>query len=195
MNKFLTPLEAQTIQQDREHLEVVVLLVTNDINHLVNGIVLETHLGRTDVLRHIDRSAIATQQQLLIKSLVGQVSPYTIVLMALEETLGESLLHFGLALEVSLRFVVYLIKANAHLLVGLIETSIHPVVHFFPQGTHLWVVVLPLHQHLVSFLNQWSLLLGLFFVHALGNEFLDFLTVMLVKGYIVVANQVIALLA
>ena len=54
VNQFLAPLEAQSIEQQREHLEMVVLLVAHHIYHLVNRIVLETHLRRSDVLSHID---------------------------------------------------------------------------------------------------------------------------------------------
>ena len=174
---------------------MVVLLVANDIDHLVNGIVLETHLGSTDVLRHIYRCAVATQQQFLVQTFVGQVSPYRVVLVALKETLGESLFHLGFTLQVSLTLVIYLVEGNAHLLVGLVETGIHPVVHLLPQGAHLRVVLLPFHQHLVSLLDERSLLLSLFFVHALSHEFLYLLAVVLVEGYIVVTNQVVALLA
>ena len=58
VHQFLTPLEAQTVQQNAKHLEVVVLLIAYDIDHLVYGIVLEAHLGSTDILCHIDGSTV-----------------------------------------------------------------------------------------------------------------------------------------
>ncbi len=62
VDKVLAPLEAQTVEQDGEHLEVIVLLIAHHVDHLVDGIVTETKLGRTDVLRHVDRSSVGTKQ-------------------------------------------------------------------------------------------------------------------------------------
>ena len=47
----------------------------------------------------------------------------------------------------------------------------------------------------MSLLDERCLLFGLLFVHALGDEFLYFLAVVLVESHIIVANQVVALLA
>ncbi len=63
--------------------------------------------------------------------------------------------------------------------------------------------MLPLHQHLVSLLDERSLVLSLLsgslFVHAILHilllELCDFLTVVLVESHIVVADEVVALLA
>ena len=54
MNKVFAPFEAEFVEEDGEHLEVVVLLVAHYVNHLVDGEVLETEFGGTDVLCHID---------------------------------------------------------------------------------------------------------------------------------------------
>ena len=195
VDKFFTPLETEAVKQDREYLEVVVLLVTHHINHLVDGIVLETHLSRTDVLCHIDRGSVRAQQQLLVKSLVGEVCPHAIVVVTFEESFGKPLLHLGLTFQVGLALIIYLVKRHAHLLVCLVEASIHPAVHLLPKSPHFRVVLFPLHQHVVSLLDKRSLLLGLFFVHSLGHEFLYLLAVVLIEGYIVVTDEVVALLA
>ena len=63
--------------------------------------------------------------------------------------------------------------------------------------------MLPLHEHLVSFLDErslcLSLLCGSLFLHAFLDvlllELSDFLTIVLVEGYVVVADEVVALLA
>ena len=83
--------------------------------------------------------------------------------MTLEEAFGESFLDFGLTLEVGLAFIINLIEGDTKFLVSFIEAGIHPVVHLLPQGAHLGIVLLPFYQHLVSFLNQRSFLLSLFF--------------------------------
>ena len=115
--------------------------------------------------------------------------------MAFEESLCQSFLYLGLALQVGLRLVVYFVERDTHFLIGLVESGIYPVVHLFPQSTDLRVIFLPFHQHFVCFLDEWSLLFCLLFVHALGYELLDFFAVVLVESYVVVANEVIALLA
>ena len=55
---------------------MVVLLVAYHIDHLVDRVVLETHLSSTDILGHIDTGTIATKQQFLVESLVGEIGPY-----------------------------------------------------------------------------------------------------------------------
>ena len=56
--EILTPLESEFVEKDRENLEVIVLLVTYYVDHLVDRVVLETELCSTDVLSHIDRSTV-----------------------------------------------------------------------------------------------------------------------------------------
>ena len=195
MYQLLAPLETETVKQDREHLEVVVLFVAHDINHLVDGVVLETHLGSANVLGHIYRRAVRTQQQLLVEPLVGEVGPHRVVIMTLKDTLGETLLYLGLSFQIGLAFIVDLVEAHAHLLVGLVEAGIDPRVHLLPQGAYLGIVLFPLHQHLVSLLDKRSLLLCFLLVHALSHELLHLLTIMLVEADIVVANEMVTLLA
>ena len=101
MNQVLTPLETETVEQDREHLEVVVLLVTYYVNHLVDREVLEAEIGSTDVLSHINRSSVRTEQEFLVETLVGEVSPNRVIILAEEETLLQSFLYLLLTLEIS----------------------------------------------------------------------------------------------
>ena len=181
---------------------MVVLLVAHHVNHLVNWVVLVTKLGSTDVLCHIHRSAIATEQKFLVEPIAGEVCPNGAILTTIEESLFESFEHFLLAFQIGVRLVVYLFEGNAHHLVGLIKTCIHPFVHGLPQLTHFRVVVLPFHEHLVRFLDErcflFSLLLCLLFSHAVCNillgKFITFSLVVLVKQHIEVTNEVVAFL-
>ena len=182
---------------------MVVLLVAHDVYHLINGVVIEAHLGGADVLRHVDRRAVRAEQQFLVEALVSEVCPHAAVLLAEEKSLFEAFLHLGLTFQISLRLVVYLVEANAERLVRLVETGVHPRVHLLPKGAHLGVALLPFHEHFVSFLDERSLflglLLGLLVGHAVGYVFglqlLNLFTVVLVKGHVVVAYQVVALLS
>ena len=149
--KILAPLEAQTVQEDGKHLEVVVLLVPDDVDHLVDGEVVEAHLGRTDVLRHVDRRTVLSQQELLVQPLFGKVGPYGVVVLAEEQSFLQTFFHLLLADKVSVRLIVDLVEAHAQCLVGLVETGIHPAVHLLPQRTYLRVALLPLDEHLLCF--------------------------------------------
>ena len=193
--QILTPLEAQLVKQQREHLEVVVLLITHDINHAVDGIVLVTQLGGTDVLGHIDRRAVAAQQQLVVQAVGSEVSPHAIVFLAVEDALLEALEHGVASHQIGVALVVDFVEGNTHALVGLVKAGIYPVVHLLPQGANLGVTSLPATQHVVCLLDEGCLLLGLFRTHTLLDEFLDFGLIVLVKCHIEVANQVVALLA
>ena len=203
MYQALAPLKAQTVEQDGQHLEVIVLLVAHHVDHLVNGIVGETLFGRTDVLRHVDRRTVSTEQQLVVEAFARQVGPHGAVFLAVEKTFLQSFEHFLLAFQVCVRFVVYLVEADTHHLVSLVEAGIYPVIHLLPQGTHLRVTSLPLHEHLAGFLHQgrfgFGLGLGFFLVHAfghvLGHQFLHLGLEMLVECHVVVADEMVALLA
>ena len=54
VHEALAPFKAETVEEEREDLEVIVLLVAHHIDHLVDGIVAETEFGSTDVLGHVD---------------------------------------------------------------------------------------------------------------------------------------------
>ena len=58
---------------------MIILLVADDIDHLVNGEVFEAHFCRADVLCHIDRCAVTAQKEFLVESLVGEICPDGVV--------------------------------------------------------------------------------------------------------------------
>ena len=79
---------------------MVVLLVAHHVNHLVDWIVLVAKLGSTDVLSHIHRSAIATEQKFLVESVAGEVCPNRTILTTIEKTFLQSFEHLLLAFKV-----------------------------------------------------------------------------------------------
>ena len=160
VHEALAPLETETIEQEREDLEVVVLLVTDDIDHLIDGIVAETEFGGADVLGHVDRSTVGAEEELLIESVLREISPNGAVFAAIEETFFESFLYLFLAFEVGFRFVVDLVERNAECLVGFVETSIDPFVHFAPERAHFFVALLPLAEHFAGFDHERRFVLG-----------------------------------
>ena len=154
MHQALTPLKAQTVEQDGQHLEVVVLFVTHYIDHFVDGIVRETLFGSTDILSHVDRRTVGTEQQLVVEAFACQVGPYGTVFLAVEKSFLQSFEHFLLAFQIGIRLVIYLVEADTHQLVSLVKSGIYPVVHLLPKGTYFGVASFPFHQHFAGFLHQ-----------------------------------------
>ena len=52
-------------------MEVVVLLVADDIYHLVDWVVVEALLGCADVLGHVDRRSVGTEEELVVEAVGG----------------------------------------------------------------------------------------------------------------------------
>ena len=150
MHEFLAPLESEAVEQQRKHLKMVVLLVAHNIDHFVDGIVLETHLRRSDVLRHIDRRTVAAQQQFLVETLIREIGPDRTVVFAEEKPFFQAFLDLFLACEIGFRLVVNLVERHAESLVSFVKTGINPIVHHLPQTANFGVVLLPFHEHLLS---------------------------------------------
>ena len=195
MYKAFTPFKTEFIQQNRKYLEVIILFVTNDINHFINRIISETKFGRANILRHINRGSIATKKQLMIQPLGSQVNPDRAVFFFEEKAFFQSLHYFLFSFKISIGFIIYLIEADPHLPVSLIKSGIHPVVHHLPQGTYFRITGFPFHQHFAGFLHQRRSSFRFLFRHAFFHQFGKFRFIMLVERHIVVAYQMITFLA
>ena len=174
---------------------MVVLLVTYNVYHLVDGVVAETELCSTDILCHVYRCTVAAQQELLVESFLCEVSPYRLILPTVEEALLESAEYSLLTHEVCVALVVDLVKVNTKALVGLVETLVYPVVHLLPESANLLVAGLPLDEHLACLCHQWRCSLGLFLAHAFLHKLGKLGLVVLVECNVVVADEVVTLLA
>lgn len=53
---------SQLLEDQLEHLEMVVLFVAHYVDHFVQPVLLEPAERRAEILRHIDRCAVAAQQ-------------------------------------------------------------------------------------------------------------------------------------
>ena len=174
---------------------MIVLLIAYDINHLVDGKILITEFGGTDILCHIYRSAVAAQKQLVVKTGIGKVGPYRAVILPVHDALVKSFEHFLLALEIGIALVVYLVEVHAETLVGSIEACIDPIIHHFPQSAHLRVFVLPAAQHLAGLKHERRRLFSLFLRHAFIHQLFYLGFIVLVKEYIKVTYEMVALFA
>ena len=195
MEDIVAPLVAQLLENELQYLEVVVLLVTYDIDDAIQSVLLEALQCSAKILCHIYRCAIATEQQLLVKAISLEVDPNRSILLAEEYALCQTVLDESLAKDVGLRLVVYLVEINAESLVCYVESVVNPAIHLLPKCTHLGILCLPLAEHLLCLEKDWSLLLGILFAHSSLDELLDFGLVVLVELHIVVAYKVVTFLA
>ena len=130
--QILAPLEAEAVEQDGEHLEVIVLLVAHHIDHLVDGIIAETQFGRADILSHIYGGAVGAEQQFVVEAFAGKVGPDGAVLLAVHLALFQTFKHQLLAFEIGIGFVVDLVEIHAKFPVGLVKSGVYPGVHHLP---------------------------------------------------------------
>ena len=184
---------AQLFEHELEHLEVVVLLVADDVDHVVELVVLETAERGAEVLRHIYGGAVAAQQQFLVEPVGREVDPHRIVVATVEDAFLEPLLDERLAQQISLRLVVDLVEIDAQRLVSDVETLVDPTVHGLPQRIDFGVLGLPLAQHLLRFEHDRRLLLGFVFRQTLRHKLLDLSLVVLVELDVIFTDEVVAL--
>ena len=194
MDEFFAEGETETVKQDREHFEVVLLFVAYHINHLINRVILETQLGSSDILSHINRCTIRTEQQFLVQSVRCQIRPYRTILTTVELSGRKSFLYLRFTFEIGIRLVIDLIERHTHPLVGLVKTGINPLVHLRPKTTHFRIVGFPFAKHLLRLFHQRSLLLGGLFVHSACHQLGDLLLVLFVKTHVVITDEVVAFL-
>ena len=139
----------------------------------------------------------------MIQSFGSQVGPYGTVFFLVEETFFKSFHYLFFSFEVGIGFIIYLVEADTHLLVGFVESSIYPVVHHFPQSAYFRITGFPLHQHIAGFLHQrrfgFGLCLRFIVTHSLrcklSHQLLYFRLIMLIERDIIITYQVVAFLA
>ena len=194
MDEFFAEGESEAVEQDGQHFEVVLLFVTHHVDHLINRIILKTQFGRSDILRHIDRSTIGAKEELLIQSVFGKISPNRPIFATIERTTYQPLFYFGFALEIGVRFVIYLIKRNAHALIGLIKTGVYPAIHLRPKSAHFGIVRFPFTKHFLRFEHERRFAFRGLLIFACGHEFGYLRFVFFIETNVVIADEVIAFL-
>ena len=186
------PVESQLGEDELEHFEVIVLLVTHHIDELVGVELIVAQERGAEVLGHIDGGAVAAEQQFLVEAVGGEVAPHGAVLFAEKDTHVETFLHQLFAQQVGVGLIVYLVKAYTHFAVGLVEAGIDPVVHLGPEVADFLVALFPTFEHLLCFEHERGLLLGLFLLHALRHELAYLLFIVFVELDVVFAHKVVA---
>ena len=153
MVNALCPIESQLAEDKLKHLEMVVLLISNDIYMLVKTILCETLFCSTKVLGHVDRSTVATKKKLSVKPVSSKIAPYRAILLSLKNTCFKTFLHKSLSEKISLRLIISPVEADAEIAVCLVKALVYPSVHGLPKLYDLSVAVLPFEKHLLRSLK------------------------------------------
>ena len=193
MEYVVGPSESQLLEDQFQHLEVVVLLVADHIDVRVKVIFSETPFGRSQILGDVNRRSVRTDEQFPVKSVGREVAPDGAVRILHEHAHIQSLLNQLLTKKIGLGLVVNLVESDSESLVGLVEALEHPAVHPGPKVADLLVAGLPFLEHLVGFLEARGLLLGGLLVHSPGNQLLDFLLVDVVESHVHIPDKMVAL--
>ena len=193
MEYVVGPFESQLLEDQFQHLEVVVLLVADHIDVRVKVIFSETPFGRSQILGDVNRRSVRTDEQFPVKSVGREVAPDGAVRILHEHAHIQSLLNQLLTKKIGLGLVVDLVESDSESLVGLVEALEHPAVHPGPKVADLLVAGLPFLEHLMGFLEARGLLLGGLLVHSPGNQLLDFLLVDVVESHVHIPDKMVAL--
>ena len=193
MEYVVSPLESEFGEDQLEYLEMVVLLVSHDIDVRIEGILAESLLGSTEVLGDVNGSTVRALDNLPVQTVGSEVAPDRAIRIGDENSFLESFTDKFLAQKVGIMLVIYLVECDSESTVSLVEAFEHPAVHHGPEVTDFLVASFPLLKHHVSFLEARSLLLGLFLTHPACHQLLDFLLVDVVEGHIHVTDQMVAL--
>ena len=186
--------ESKFLEDQEQHLEVVLLLVAHGVHLAVEvGEVGKSEDGCADVLGHVNCGAVAPEKEFFVQAVVGEVHPDGAVLFLKEHPVDQALLHMLFAKEVGVRLVVELVERHAHGVVGLVEAFVHPAVHGFPQRHDLFVAFFPALQHRAGFLQHGAGGFGFFGVESIGHAFCHFRLERLVERDVVPAHKLVAL--
>ena len=80
------PVESELGEHELQHLEMIILLITHNINVGIEIILCKTALGSAQILGHIDGGAVRTQQELTVEAVGSQVAPNAAVRILHEHT-------------------------------------------------------------------------------------------------------------
>ena len=153
---------------------MIILFISNSVNQLLDIILFETFHSSSQILSHINRSSIRTQQQFLVKTFVGQIAPDRTVVFFVKNPVFQTFLNQIFPKNISIALVLNLVKINTQSGVSLIKSSINPFVHHFPKLANFRVVLLPFQKHFLSFDDRWRLFFCRFLIYSVSNHCFDF---------------------
>ena len=193
MEYVVGPFESQLLEDQFQHLEVVVLLVADHIDVRVKVIFSETPFGRSQILGDVNRRSVRTDEKLPVQTVSREVAPHGTVRILDEHSHIQTLLYQLFAEKVGLGLVVNLVECDSESLVGLVEALEHPAVHPGPKVADLLVAGFPFLEHLVGLPKARSLLLGGLLVHSSSHQIIHLFLVDVVESHIHVPDKMVAL--
>ena len=141
------PGEAEQPQHIKQHFKMILLFAAHHINHRVKRPVVLAGNSRTDILRHINGSPVAAEQNLAVCFQIHterrQIHAHRSVFRAEEHALLQSGKDFFLSLQVSLAFKINFIERNAGTPVRLHHPFQRPAIHRLPEGKRLFIALFP----------------------------------------------------
>ncbi|OPZ96582.1 MAG: hypothetical protein BWY72_01585 [Bacteroidetes bacterium ADurb.Bin416] len=171
---------------------MVILFVPHHVDHLVDGVFSEAEGGCSDVLSHVHRGSVGSEQYFLIQPVCREIGPNRPIFLAQEQALFQSFQHFVLAWQVGFRFVVDFVESHSQLAIGFIESSINPFIHGSPELSDFGIAGFPPQEHVASLGHQRGGSFGGFLAVALIHQRGNLLLVMLVERHVEIAHQVVA---
>ena len=72
---------------------MVILLVTHHVYLLIHIKLVETIVCRTNVLRHVNRSPVIPQQQLVIQPITGKIGPHASGIFPVKYAISQTFQH------------------------------------------------------------------------------------------------------
>src|SRR5690625_3503169 len=139
-------------------------------------IILVPLLRCSQILRNINRRPVASLQDFLIHPMFFEIYPYRLILFLVKQILFQPFLDDLSSQQVSIRFIIILIKLHLEPIVSSPESIIHPSIHFFPQFNLLFNSFLPLQKHFTCFLPQDGILIEVLVLIPFEKLFLRFLS-------------------
>ena len=192
MHQVFSPGKTEFVEQNGQYLEVVILFISNHIHHFIDRVLFVADFSCSDVLRHVNRSAVGAEEKFLVQPVGGEVCPHGIILTLVKHSFCHPFFHLGFSFGVGIGFVVYFIKIDSQFTVCLVETGVHPSVHRVPQRAHLFIALFPFQQHFLCLADKRSLFFGIFLAQAFFHQFPDFGFVGLIEFHVIFPHQVVA---
>ena len=148
--KLLRPFVSKKTKDIEENAEVVILLRGNNIDKGIKRPVLMALYSSTEILGHIKRRAIASEEDFLIEAYRGKIDLNRAIFLFLEDAHLKAFHDLTASELICLALVIELIEGDAHVPVALIESFKSPAVHLLPESPHILITVFPELKHLLS---------------------------------------------
>src|SRR6056297_591523 len=131
----------------KEDLKVVLLFRCYHVYQFFKGPVLMTGDSRPDILGEVEGCAVASQEDLLVQVYLRKIHPNRTILFFVKTTAFQALEHLFPSATVGFTLIVKLVKTDACVLVGRINSIDGPSIHPKPELGYLGNTLFPILKH------------------------------------------------